>query len=240
MIVTFPTMGTMASLDLADGQPPGGLVEIFERFDERFSLYRPDSELSLVAVGERGLPEASEQLRSVYAAALGWRSATGGAFTPHRPDGVIDLNGIVKALAMREAGLALSAQGIARWCLNVGGDVLSEGGVEPWTMGIVDPLDRASLLCAVHLREPRRSLATSGIAERGEHVWRSSAIGDLVQVSVLADDILTADVLATAILSGGAEFRDEATARWDIDVLTVDRAGELAASPGMRSALAVG
>jgi thiamine biosynthesis lipoprotein len=170
----------------------------------------------------------------VYATALGWRGETGGAFTPHRPDDAIDLNGIVKAWAMAEAGRAL---GDGDWCLNVGGDVLVSGQAAgaPWVVGIVDPAARASLLTAVPLVGGRRAAATSGSAERGDHIWtRGREAAEFVQVTVVADDIVTADVLATAIVSGGAATLDDLTARFDVDVLTVDREGALRATPGMR------
>lgn len=246
MIVTLNTMGTVASVDIQGGTVRESDVEalkaVFNRFEDRFSLYRDDSELSRVASGELPLTRASDELRSVYEAALEWRSATSGAFTPHRPDGVLDLNGIVKAMAIQEAGSVLVDRGLDNWCLNVGGDVLTAGspiGAGSWTVGIVDPDDRTALLCAVELSVDRSAIATSGTAERGDHVWRretESGVG-FVQVSVSARDIVTADVLATAILAGGESFRDMATERWGIDVLTVARSGELAITPGMKSTL---
>jgi thiamine biosynthesis lipoprotein len=239
---TFSAMGTMVSIDYRDRHPTtqevAGVAGVFGRWDARFSLYRPESELSQVAAGVLSLPDAGEQLRSVYARAIDWRTATSGAFTPHRPDGVIDLDGIVKALAMGEAGTLLDDHGVEAWCLNVGGDVLVRGTA--WTMGVVDPENRGRLLCSFDIRDPRRALATSGTGERGEHVWRSTvpSADEFVQVSVLADDIVTADVLATAILAGGAEFRDSATQRWPIDVITVTKSGSIAMTPGARAALA--
>ncbi|MBK4346990.1 FAD:protein FMN transferase [Lacisediminihabitans sp. G11-30] len=239
-------MGTVASIEVPGASVGAGDVAAvrgaFDRLEETFSLYRDDSELSRIARGEQLLTQSSPAVRSVYDRALEWRSATGGAFTPHRPDGVIDLDGIVKAIAIRDAGVELIDRGFDRWCLNVGGDVQVAGTPDSgaWQIGIVDPVDRTSILCVVALSEPRRAIATSGVMERGEHVWRTQADSDrdFVQVSVAADDIITADVLATAILSGGEAFRDIATANWDIDVLTVTRSGELSMTPGMRNALA--
>jgi len=237
---TFETMGTVVSLEW-DGaeQALSAVRAVFEAADRRFSLYQPDSELSRVADGSLELLDASSELREVYATALGWRGETGGAFTPHRPDGSVDLNGIVKAWAMAQAGRAL---GDGDWCLNVGGDVLVSGQTAsgaPWVLGIVDPADRASLLTAVPLVGRRRAAATSGSAERGDHIWtRGREAAEFVQVTVVADDIVTADVLATAIVSGGAATLDDLTGRFDLDVLTVDRDGGLRATPRMRELIA--
>jgi len=233
---TFETMGTVVSLD-GVGSPAllDAVRAVFDAAARRFSLYRPDSELRRIADGSLELLDASAELREVYATALGWRGETGGAFTPHRPDGTVDLNGIVKAWAMAEAGRAL---GDGDWCLNVGGDVLvigEAGPGAPWVVGIVDPADRAALLTGLPLVGGRRAAATSGSAERGDHIWtRGREAAEFVQVTVLADDIVTADVLATAIVSGGSATLNDLTARFDVDVLTVARSGELRATPGIR------
>ena len=224
------TMGTVLSLESeATDAVLTAVDDVFRRADERYSLYRPDSELSRIRDGALSLLDASEQLREIYAAALSWRTATDGAFSVHRPDGVLDLNGIVKAWAMAEAGALL---GEGDWALDVGGDILVSG---PVLAGIVDPDDRSRMLTAVTLDGARRAMATSGSAERGDHIWKAGA-GDIefVQVSVLAADIITADVLATAIVAGGTAFLDRATDVWDIDVLTVDRQGALLMTPGLR------
>ncbi|ROR83331.1 thiamine biosynthesis lipoprotein [Plantibacter flavus] len=244
MIRTFATMGTVASVRLPSGDARLDAVlpsvqAVFAAVDERFSLYRSDSEASRIARGELSLTASSAAMRNRYAEALAWRDATGGAFTPHRPDGVVDLSGVVKAVAIAAAGAVLDAAGIEDWLLNVGGDVLvrgSEGGV-PWQAGIVDPADRSALLTALALPAPRRAVATSGIGERGEHIWRRAVPGgqDLVQVTVAAADIVTADVLATAILAGGPATLDDLADRFDIDVLAATHDGVLLATPGLRS-----
>jgi thiamine biosynthesis lipoprotein len=233
MTKVFESMGTVVSLE-----PPRRFVDvqsIFRAFDERFSLFRSESEISRLAGGSLALLNASEELRSAYARALEWRSLTAGAFTPHRPDGVIDLSGIVKALAMEAAGDRLTDTG--GWILNAGGDVLVGGR---WVangkavVGIVDPHDRSQLLTSVKLDGCRRAVATSGTAERGEHIWGS---GGFAQVTVVANDIVTADVLATAIVAGGAEALNAFTTTWDIDVLAVDSAGQLRATPGFTAGI---
>lgn len=228
MISVFETMGTVVSIE-----PPLRVSEIegvFARLNRQFSLYRDDSELSRIASGSLRLVDSSDELRAVYVRALEWRSLTGGAFTPHRPDGVIDLSGIVKALAMNEAGAILGNRD--EWILNAGGDVLTSGTT---TVGITDPFDRTQLLTSVRLAAPRRAVATSGTAERGNHVWGR---GGFAQVTVLANEIIPADVLATAILAGGVDTLNASTAEWDIDVLAIDLAGNLFATPGFSAAIA--
>ena len=248
-------MGTMASIALPDAWASEitELQRIFRAIDERYSLYLPDSELSMIASGRTLLADASATLLASYARALEWRSATGGNFSPHRPDGTIDLNGIVKAEAIEQAGEYLTAVGCPQWSVNVGGDILVSptGGATPATAsaaplvprvmraGIAEPLSPTELLCSLKLRHPRRAIATSGSAQRGDHIWRAGSTGPVsfIQVSVVANDIVTADVLATTIVAGGEEVLDEVTDRWDVDVITVDRSGALRTTPGLLRAL---
>lgn len=242
----FEAMGTIVSLTLSDSPNAADAVVAVERrfraFDERFSLYNPDSELSRVAEGKLGLTDSSDELRSTYASALRWRDDTGGAFTPHRPDGVIDLNGTVKALAMQTAADELLDLGFSDWCLNAGGDVLCAGhqpNGASWRVGVVDPTDRAVLLFTIPVDGTRHAVATSGSAERGDHIWTTMATDrSYLQVTVVADDIETADVLATTIVAGGPSAFALVVERWSVDVLTVAHDGALTATSGLRAALA--
>jgi len=243
----FATMGTVASIDIAndDERMLPALERVFDEVDQRFSLYRPRSELRRIADGQLTLTDASDTLRASYARALGWRGLTDGHFSPHRPDGVVDLNGIVKAEAIEQAGRLLTNGGCRGWTINVGGDILVDSAHGSRPIGITDPTDASALLCSVSLgalpTDTRRALATSGSAQRGDHIWLGGELrpAPFVQVTVIADDIVTADVLATAIVAGGTRALDQFTAHWDIDVLAVDRAGDLVATPGFRAGAGV-
>jgi thiamine biosynthesis lipoprotein len=250
-------MGTVVSVRLgrpgggasAGGRQPDGRAlgpqgarmavhAVFERWDARFSLYRGESELSLLASGGIRLTDASPVLRDVYAIAIGWRERTDGVFTPHRADGLIDLSGVVKALAIAEAGDVLTRLGAEDWSVNAGGDILTRGNPEPgadWAAAVVDPGDRHEVLANLSLGA-LPAIATSGSAERGEHIW-TPLPGDrspFRQVTVLAADIETADVLATTIVAGGEAALDDCTRRWPVEVLAVMRDGQLLATPGLR------
>ena len=257
---TFRSMGTVVSLTVPVG-PEGwtadaeatlaaaaGAVERrFQELDIRFSLYRPGSEASRLARGELPLWEASPEFRECYAEAAEWRLQTEGAFTPERPDGLPDLSGLVKGFAIKEAAALLQSRGLSHWCLNAGGDVLVAGSPvagspASWQAGIVDPLDRTALIAAYPLggctggSPGLRALATSGSAERGDHIWTQGAGGsEFRQVSVAAADIVTADVLATAIVAGGVSMLNRATSGWDVEVLAVRNDGGILATAGFRS-----
>ncbi|MFP3463345.1 FAD:protein FMN transferase [Arthrobacter globiformis] len=267
-------MGTVISLTVPTDahKPPQAAADeleaatavverLFTELDSIFSLYRPDSEASRLARGELPLPAASAEMRARYEETAEWRLLTEGAFTPERPDGALDLSGIVKGHAIREAGTSLLALGMASWCLNAGGDVLVSGSPNPgtdapWRAGIVDPADRRTLLAGFPLggglvASPplgspplggktadggtRVALATSGSAERGDHIWSATpGAVEFLQVSVAAADVVTADVLATAIMAGGVQMLNRATAMWDIEALAVRANGDLLATRGFR------
>ena len=184
--ITLRSMGTVLSIRFGGPVAPElgaqareAVGSVFAAWDTRFSLYRDDSELSRINRGELRLTQASPVLRDCYAAALDWRDRTDGVFTPHRADGVLDLSGVVKALAIEEGGGALRGLGLVDWSLNAGGDVLGAGDQTPgldWVAGLVDPDDRGLTLAAVPLALPLRAVATSGSAERGDHIW--TAVGE--------------------------------------------------------------
>lgn len=232
----FDTMGTVASIATARplGTEQAELEAICASYDGQFSLYRPDSELSRINRGELALVQASERMRACYEQAIDWRLATGGRFTPERPDGTLDLNGIVKALAIDECANWLLEAGHESGNVTIGGDSQSFGSADdkPWQVGIIDPQNRQAVLAAAQLGPGRWAVASSGSAERGDHIWSRPGVHPPQQVSVLAADIVTADVLATALIAGGRDYCDEVTDRWPVELLLVDADGQLLATPG--------
>ena len=227
---TFKTMGTIASVSLDQPVSTEPARVIFDWYDEIFSLYRPDSPMSALARGDLPLASTPEVVRREYVRAVDWRAATGGWFTPHRPDGVIDLSGTIKAVAMQRAVDDLAARG-ASGLLGVGGDiaVIDQPLTAP-RIGVTDPVDRTRMLSTLELGT-RRAIATSGLSERGNHIWRTHGVSNIIQATVLADDILTADVLATALVAAGSDHVDELTGAFDIDVLVVLEDQSLLATP---------
>lgn len=252
---TFESMGTMVSIRIADAelgvndkqeQIIAVLTEIeheFGRVNEKFSLYRDDSEISMIARGELSLADSSEEMREEYARALDWRDKTDGAFTPHRPDNVIDLSGTIKAVAIDAASQRLTQSGVTNFTVNIGGDLTSSCNQSAeetgWITGIIDPLDPSTMLAAVRLTAEFPAMATSGSAERGEHIWlRPETTKAFVQATVIGPDIITADVLATAIISGGQATLDQITQNFAVAVLTVAPDGALQANARLQELVA--
>lgn len=240
----FEAMGTVVSLTLVDElgletqrAAVTAVEDVFARLNERFSLYRDDSEISHIAAGKLALADSSDEMRTAYADALVWRERTNGIFTPHRPDGVIDLSGTIKAVAIAEAADALRAHSYENFSVNAGGDVAVTGDEDlvaraGWTTGIVDPSDRSSMLTAVVLDAELPHIATSGNAERGEHIWRRPESElTFVQASVLAPDMVMADVLATTVIAGGIAAFEHASQNYPVAVFAIDTNNEFYANP---------
>lgn len=191
--------------------------------------------------GEIELRYSHHRLRALYEQAISWRNATEGAFSPHTPTGPVDLRGLVKGWAIAHAGQALMDLELPHWSVTAGGDVLCSGspfpaeptGSDPfygrhWRAGITDPFDSAALVADVPLAGTpgfTAALATSS----GHGYGRSNAY---LQVSVLAEDIVTADVLSKAILAGGSSTLDSAVREFGVAVLVSGHDGELLASAG--------
>ena len=242
---SFETMGTMVSIRIADaelGEHDDSAIAVlneieheFARLNAMFSLYLEHSEISRISRGELALADSSEEMRSEYARALDWREKTDGAFSPHRPDGVIDLSGTIKAVAIDAAAALLRDAGFENFSVNVGGDLTTSGDQSEdesgWITGIVEPEDRGTILAAVRLTSEFPAMATSGSAERGEHIWlRPETTKDFVQATVIAEDIIKADVLATAIIAGGQATLDQITQNFAVAVMTVAPDGALQAN----------
>ncbi len=248
---TFATMGTMVSIRLAHTEPDDARAlaavanarAVFDEFNARFSLYRDDSELSQIARGDLTLPAASSAMREAYARAIDWRTRTNGDFTPHRPDGVLDLNGTIKAEAIAAAAQVLHDHGFDDFTLNCGGDVVVSGAPETgtWITGIVDPGVNNTVLSAVSHTPEWCAVATSSVTERGEHIWsrpETAADTTFKQVTVVAGDIVTADVWATAIMAGGQRALDLAVMTDRLAVLAVTRDGALVGNEDFRALVA--
>ena len=198
------------------GGAPAAVAAVLERWEETFSLFRPESELSRVNRSPAGVLTVSPLFARALEVALAVADATEGLVDPTlcgrrhevalagrllaRPPRLpLDLNGVVKALAVDEAAAALDGPGF----VSVGGDLAVRGAVE------------VALPAGGAIRVVAGGLATSGTASRGGHLV-DPATGRASescweQVTASGATCLDADVAAKAgfLLGGhGPEWLD--------------------------------
>lgn len=210
-------MGTVFVFQIQDQVPEPELerhcqaaLEILNEADELFSLYKPESEISKLVRGELPWPKATAVQRSIRDQTQDWKTITGGFFDS-RSDSEYDPSGLVKGWAAQNAAHYLEANGIRDFTLNAGGDVYLSAGLTKsflTRVGIANLKPVASAEAGVSLvlelfGTDYHAVATSGIAERGEHIWRNQGSKRFIQVSVVAKDLITADIWATALVAGG-------------------------------------
>ncbi|WP_431219611.1 FAD:protein FMN transferase [Leifsonia xyli] len=206
-------MGIPMSIDIRDEVDAAPAAErafaVLREADRRFSTYLPDSEVSRANAAAGANPEPSDGFREVVAIGEAAARASDGAFRIRRPDGSWDLDGVVKGWAAARAARTLDEHGIRNYCLNAGGDVVvagSPGDGRPWSVGIRSPHDPADVMAVLAVTDA--AVATSGAYERGAHITDGrdgSTPTGLVSATVVADDLTTADVLATTVFALGPD-----------------------------------
>lgn len=238
---TFESMGTVISLsfdeDISDSALQtilDGVYAIFHEYDELFSTYKETSLISKINNGTKEPLEISDDALAVFALAEEYRQKTNGYFDLISPTGKTDPSGIVKAYALERAGRFIDNQGYGQWCLNAGGDIVSSASKAGWNAGIVDPSRPGEILSVVSLESSFRALATSGFSERGEHIWNPMGdyVSDALQVSVVGNDIIFADVMATALIAAGSGYLEWIENEPDAEALIIRRDGTVVVTSG--------
>ena len=210
--VVFPVMGTMASILVASpdderlGDPAVAAALLTARrdleiLDRRFSHYALDSEISTWLSGGAVSPDALADFDHVLRACGRLNDESEGAFTIKNPTtGRVDTAGYVKGFAMRRAAQSLIRADVANFMICVGGDTYCAGRPErarPWRVAVADPLRGHGVAALVEASD--LAVATSGTAERGDHIWngRGPARSGLLSFTVVGPDIAEADAYAT-------------------------------------------
>ncbi len=141
------------------------------------------------------------------------------AATKSHPDLQVDLGGIAKGYGVDLAALALEASGVENYMIEVGGEVRTRGRNaqgRPWQIGIEEP-DAMPQRARAVVPLAGSSMATSGdyriyfeqAGRRYSHEIdpRTAApiVHGLASVTVIADDCMSADALATALIVLGPQ-----------------------------------
>jgi thiamine biosynthesis lipoprotein len=207
-------MGTVFSFDIRGAGVDNGAitaaVDWLHWVDETFSTYKVTSEIERIARRELALENACGEVQDVLArcAELEWE--TSGFFSAYAT-GVLDPSGLVKGWAIQRASDMLVAAGSSAHCVNGGGDMVCIGQPkpgEPWRIGITHP-SAPGRLAGIVVAE-NLAIATSGAAERGDHIARPPGRGgdDVASVTIVGSELGTVDAYATAAFAMGTDAED--------------------------------
>jgi FAD:protein FMN transferase len=241
-----PVMGTMVSFDVPAAAVANGSLDAAVSWlhwvDRVFSPYRPDSDVALLAEALITPDACAPEVAEVIAACTALRLQSGGYFTA-APGGRFDPSGYVKGWAVERAAAILSAAGSSNHLVNGGGDVQCAGGrgeAEPWRIGIADPFRRGSLALVVAARDG--AVATSGVAERGEHIvdpHTGQPPRGLASLTVVGPRLSCADAYATAAFAmGPAASRDWIESLDGYQAYAITQAGEAWQTSGFAAHIA--
>ena len=204
-----PVMGTVASVhvvtDNEHQQVVAAVGRVFgelHRLERTFSTFLAHSEISRINSGALNLLDASEEVIEVMDACTWLEHVSEGAFVARRPNGGLDPAGFVKGWAAERAARLLLEAGLKNYYLRIGGDIQTHGlqsTGEKWRVGIVDPHDSSRIRSYVDIPE-NWAVATSGTAERGQHIWGKDSLAVNTQFSsmtVIGPHLMWADAFAT-------------------------------------------
>ena len=212
--------------------------------DAIFSLYKPDSPLSRLARGETSVAQCPAAVEQVWQLCEQWNKSTDGWFSAFTEKHTFDPSGLVKTWAAQYAADKLIEAGIEDFTLNAGGDILisdAQSREDFWRIAIGKPVSIASegagALTVLDLKDTQyRAVATSGSAERGEHIWNpkgSKLQKDVIQVSVIAQNLVEADVWATAAFAEGIASLKRINKQPNLEALYVMADGSLQGTDGL-------
>ena len=206
-------MGMPVTVEIVDENASAEMIErVFNYFtyiDEKFSTYKPYSEISLLNQGVITLAEASQDMRTVFALAEELYQETGGYFNIQQA-GKIDPSGLVKGWAISNAADMIRRDGYANFYVEAGGDFQAVGknsAGEDWQVGIRSPFNLQEIVKVLAVSDC--GVATSGTYIRGQHIYdpvnRLSTHPEIVSLTVIGPDIYEADCYATAAFAMGRD-----------------------------------
>jgi len=205
-------MGIPITVEIVDEVAPSVFDDVFAYFtsvDERFSTYKPASEISQI---NAGLPrhEWSDDMRHVLELCARTKRDTYGFFDIQH-HGKLDPSGLVKGWAIQGAVDLLRHKGARNFYVEAGGDIQVVGrnaAGERWAVGIRNPFNMHEIIKTVRLTDA--GIATSGTYVRGEHIYRprseasfAAAQPAVRSLTVIAPTIYDADRYATAAFAMG-------------------------------------
>lgn len=202
-------MGMPISIDIPMSKSPKIFSELFaicEDTDNRFSPYKPTSELSKLWRGEIKMTDVSQDMQHIIAECQRYEQLTDGYFSAYY-DKRFNPTGYVKAWCLRRMVEYLASINIDTYLLNAGGDIVASSDSKyKWDIAIANPFNTTEPIAKLNV--DNLCIATSGSYERGSHIidpHTGQAATELASVTIFGPKIEPADVFATAVYAMGEE-----------------------------------
>ncbi|HEX8923768.1 MAG TPA: FAD:protein FMN transferase, partial [Patescibacteria group bacterium] len=113
-----------------------------------------------------------------------------------------DPSGLVKGWAIYNAGKIISHEGYNNFYVEAGGDIQTSGKNhlgEDWRVGIRNPFNKKEIIKVLSISG--QGIATSGVYERGNHIYNPKEnikLNEVASLTVIGPNIYEADRFATA------------------------------------------
>jgi thiamine biosynthesis lipoprotein len=179
--------------------------DYFHYVDEKYSPYKPTSEVSRINLG-LSKSAWSREMKAVLRLCDQTKQQTSGYFDVWRA-GKLDPSGLVKGWAINNAARLLRQAGFENFYIEAGGDIQvsgQNGDGQAWSVGIRNPFNRDEIVKVVEVTT--EGVATSGSYVRGQHIYNplnGQDIKDVASLTVIGPTIYDADRLATAAFAMG-------------------------------------
>ena len=190
------------------------VIKFCEDVERDFSTYKDGSWVSWLRAGKVGIVDCPNDVQQVWALCEQAKDLSDGAFDPWAVDGGFDPSGLVKGWAADVAADILVAAGVGHVQVNAAGDLALRGGwfdsvagvVKPWSIGVVNPDNRAEIVKVFEITDG--AIATSGTYERGAHIH--DPLSGLIAIgaksaTVVGPEGWMCDAMATAVMVGGQD-----------------------------------
>ena len=209
-------MGTGFTVQVEDDIDRSVIDAVFAMWtdvEQRFSTFKPTSQISRIGRGELEIDDADPDVRQVLTVCEELEDSTAGSFSirPGRPGGPgIDPAAYVKGWSVDTAALMLQVAGARNFMIDAGGDVFCFGAPlddDAWRIGVRHPTVPEAVAAIVTMNHG--AVASSGSYERGDHIW-GPGVSDasIIGVTVVGPSLGVADALATAMFAAQAQTPD--------------------------------
>ncbi|MBN1170848.1 MAG: FAD:protein FMN transferase [Micromonosporaceae bacterium] len=238
-------MGTMVAIQITDPMPRADQEALAEAFfawmrevDQRFSPFKPDSEICRLDRGETGVEGCSVYLAEILDACAKLWKETDGYFDIYA-NGRLDPCGYVKGWAAELASARLAEAGSVNHFINAGGDVRVRGHAAPgvpWHIPVRHPWQGDGIF--LMLAGTDLAVATSGTYERGFHVvdpHTGQPAKRLRSVTVVGPNLAIADAYATTAVAMGEQGLTWLAGLHGYEVAAVTEDGQGFCSPNLPS-----